>query len=114
MSKWTPRRPLRIHGIECKVNLVDAKTDSDLEHGKLDGIYLPTRHLIKIDRKAKKDSQREALLHELLHAADQATGEKDIDESVICRLARFLYGVFRDNLGLAEYIAGDSDPRRRC
>jgi len=109
-TRWGPRKLLRLHGVGYKVQFVNAKTDADLEYGKLDGIYLPTKRLIKIDCKAEKDARREALLHEVLHAADQATGEKDLDEAVICRLGRFLYGVFLDNPGLASYIAGDGDP----
>ena len=107
---WTPRKPIRAHGVNYRVKFVNAKKDADLEYGKWDGICLPAEQLIKIDRAADDARKREILLHELIHISDQATSENPMSETRVGANARFLVGTFRDNPGLASYIAGDGDP----
>ena len=67
--------------------------------------------IIKIDSSSTPNRQRINLLHELIHGSDSMTSMEadEISEAATTRIARCLWGFFRDNPGLAEWIAkGDT------
>jgi hypothetical protein len=104
---------VRVMGVEYAVRFVSS-TDKALD-GDRGMVWWPgggEQPFIAINEDNSQDTQREALLHELLHVADVETNGKShtiIPEAYIDRLARCLYGIFRDNPGLASAI-GEPDP----
>lgn len=76
---------------------------------ELDGVpgHIDTANaLIKINKDLPYDVQKEALFHELLHAADFATTPEEtaLAEGDIMRLSSVLFAILRDNLEITRWL----------
>ena len=107
MDSIRPGVTIRVHGVKYDLRFVNGTEDGEL-HGVNNGkVAWPdgSSPIIKIDANAPLDAQREALFHELIHVADMETAAGDgMEEPVVKRLARYLYGIARDNPFLFAWI----------
>ena len=103
------RQTIRVLGLRYSLEFADAATD-ELLQGNL-GAAHAGKQIIKVDSRSPADQQRETLLHELLHISDLevAAPEERLDEAAIMRVSRALFAIFRDNKGIAEWIASEGD-----
>ena len=107
---WNRRRWLDVHGKKAKVRFVNGDKDKDLELGKLDGCLLRpdgdrTHWLIKIDSTEPESTQRQSLLHELIHVGDYISGGV-LSEAQVAVVSQVLFDAFDKNPGLAAWIGG--------
>ena len=107
------RLSIRIHGVRYRLRFVNGPRDRLLK-GKLAGEVFygeaPGVPVIKIDETRQIDEQRETVLHEFLHIASQECGlEPVVSEPMTVALARYLYGILRDNPRVALWIIGQNE-----
>ena len=107
-------RTVRIHGVRYRLRFVDGKRDKHLNGRNTGAVdWGASDPVIKIDSERHIEEQRETLLHELIHIVGQEIQIPILvsEETVTGPLARFLYGIFRDNAKLARWLIGDSDDK---
>ena len=114
---WPGQQMRRFNGksIRClggtyRLSFVPLRTDPNL-NGENSGLTDLLMRFIKVISDAPADQQKDVLLHEIVHIADYETGAPSdrVDEVTITRIAKGLFAIFRDNPGLAEWIAGEED-----
>jgi hypothetical protein len=107
MSRAKLDSTIRVHGVEFDLCFVQGAEDGDL-HGINNGLVKwpdGRSPIVKIDAAAGEDAQREAAFHELFHIADiQTSQEARMSEDAVTRIARYLYGIGRDNPKLFAWI----------
>lgn len=102
MSSRIPVKTLKVLGREYRIT-DNAKASKAMEFDPEndDGIHCSTKMRILIAANPKPVKQR-VLLHELIHAVEDALGIK-IDHDDIDRLAVALHAVFQDNPEYAQW-----------
>ena len=91
-ADFDPSGSLSILGYDYAVLLA---TDDDEMDG-YDGLHRSKRLEIIVRARLKDDAKRETLLHEILHAIDEAF-DAEMSETQVLRLSRGLYAVCREN-----------------
>jgi Zn-dependent peptidase ImmA (M78 family) len=92
---------VRVAGFDFAVSIEAAEDFTDQLFGQVD--Y--RKRSIRISNRADEIRQRETLLHEILHAVDEAV-DGDLNEHQISVISRGLFAVLRDNPELGIFFSG--------
>jgi hypothetical protein len=90
---------VRVAGLDFTVGIEDSEDFTDDLFGQVD--Y--RRRRIRISDRADEVRQRETLLHEVIHAVDEAV-DADLTEHQVTVIARGLFAVIRDNPDLGTFL----------
>ncbi len=102
----------RVFGVWFTVERVAANQDSDLAGNRGVILYPEDGRCpgIKIDSRLSQDEQKEALWHELTHAADiELGGGRQLAHNTLGRISRAQYALAHDNPDIAAWIFGPTE-----
>jgi len=101
---------VRVLGADYRLLFLPGMQDVDL-HGDTFGLTSVWDRLIKVDSNACQSQQKDTLLHELVHVADQETAQPSerLTESQVFRIARALFSIMHDNAKLADWIMSEDE-----
>ncbi len=97
MKQLLPHK-VRVFGVDLPTNYIKQPV---VDGVKVDGFFLNPEIVIKAC--LKPDSMRETLLHEVVHAIDEAMQIK-LSEKQVTQLARGLFGVLCDSPELKKFL----------
>ena len=100
---------IRIFGVDYALGFIPAEVDYDL-HGSNDGAISVGKQLIKINSSATRETQRQALFHELVHASDTELSYDSagaMSEEQVARVGRGLFAILRDNPAITAWMLAE-------
>ena len=100
---------LRILGMNYSLGFIPSEVDFDL-HGSADGAICVGKQLLKINSSATRETQRQALFHELVHASDTELSYDSagaMSEDQVARVSRGLFEILRDNPAIVAWMLAE-------